>query len=96
MGIVASLVTIVLGIFVPLLTILLMPPRVIYLIYKAHPLSKLISVIVLVSWAYCVWPILNQGFASPNGPTVDPRYWIMIGAGWLFAEIVHGAAGSKR
>ena len=96
MGVVASLVIVIFGVFTPFLTIVLMPPRAVYLVYKAHPLSKIISVVVLVSWAYYVLPIVKQGYASLNGPTVDPRYWIMIGAGWFIAEIIHGAAGKKR
>jgi hypothetical protein len=96
MGIVATLVVVTLGLFVPAIVMVALPPRAIYLVIKAHPLAKTVGGLALIAWAYFVWQVLAHGFTSPNGPTVNPFYWFLIGCAWLFAEIVHGAAGRRR
>jgi len=93
MGPLGAVIIIILGIFLPFVTIVAMPFRLIYLLSKGDKFVKIISLLLLIFWGVCVWLIAKHGYVSQSergtGPTVSPQLWMVVGLIWYFAESRH-------
>lgn len=94
------IIIVVLGLFAPFLTIVCLPLRALYLIIFGKALFVRIGIALLLwPWAVFSARIVKHGYVSATnnstGPTVDPRYWLLIGAGWFLLEIVHSATSRR-
>lgn len=95
MSVLGVIVIVVLGIFTPFLTIVVLPVRVAYLLWYGKWFSRIVGPMLLVPWAYWLRPILKHGYVSTKyhegveyatGPTVDPRNWLYLGLAWIVFE----------
>lgn len=97
---IGAIVIVVLGIVAPFLTIVCLPLRALYLIVSGRNIVRIAIALLLAPWTYFTVQILKFGYVSvqdrpgmpgSTGPTVDPRYWLLIGAAWVVVEFVHRA-----
>lgn len=84
-------VIIVLGMFIPFVTIVAMPLRAAYRLIVGSSRERLAWFCLLVPWAYFLVPILQHGYVSKTagrgeGPTVNPWVWILLGLCWYALE----------
>ena len=97
MGPIGVFVIILLGVFVPFVTIIILPIRGAYRMFFGSWDERLVWGCLLVPWAYFLLPILKHGYVSVQstptaphftGPTVDPRVWIVLGICWFLVEVM--------
>ena len=100
MGPIGVAIVVVFGIVAPFLTIVCLPLRALYLLVCGKTMVRIGIALLLVPWAYFTFQILKFGYVSvqdrpgmpgSTGPTIDPRYWLLIGAVWVVIEFVHKA-----
>ncbi len=88
------------GILVPSVVIVVMPLRVIHLAFKKNIRRTLLLSVLLVPWAYFLWPIILHGYVSRTptgeGPTVNPWVWTWIGLAWFTHEAVYFICKSSK
>jgi hypothetical protein len=99
MGAPVVIIMIVLGIFVPFVTIVLLPLRVVYILWCGRWFSRVGGLLLLVPWGYWLVPIFKFGYVSTKyhegvaygtGPTVDPYNWLYLAMVWaVFEALVH-------
>lgn len=101
MGAPVIFVMIILGIVMPFVTIVLLPLRVIHLLWRGQWLPRIGGLLLLVPWGYWLVPILKFGYVSTGshnsvgygtGPTIDPHNWLYLGLIWGIFEIFVQAA----
>ena len=97
MSVFAIIIVVVLGIFAPFVTIIVLPFRVAYLLWYGRWFARIVGPLLLVPWAYWLRPILEHGYVSKKyhqgveyatGPTVDPRVWFYLGLAWIVFELL--------
>jgi hypothetical protein len=91
---------IVLGIFMPFLTIVVLPLRVVFLLWHGPRLSRIGGLLLLAPWGYWLVPILKFGYVSTKyhegvaygtGPTVSPGNWLFLAVVWgVFEMFLNG------
>lgn len=102
MGPIGVLIIILLGIVVPLTTIIGLPLRAMYRIIVGSWGERFVWGCLLVPWGYFLVPIFQHGYVSVQstqtaphfeGPTVDPRVWLGLGICWFLVEVVRKGSG---